>query len=109
MSVLGAEPLRAPLAATLLARAESTQHVVREGSATTILLEVRGYEVVAGAVPMARARVRLAIGSQFDRVLFTDTVVGDKGMASDALAARVAQEVLVIARPHLKRVVTSWR
>lgn len=109
LSVLGAEPLRAPLTATLLARAESTRHVVREGSATAIVLEVRGYEVVAGAVPMARARVRLAIGTQFDRVLFTDTVVGEKGMASEALAARVAQEVLVIARPHLRRVVTSWR
>ncbi len=109
LSVLGADPLRAPLSATLLARAESTQHVVRQGSATTIVLEVRGYEVVAGAVPMARARVRLAIGTQFDRVLFTDTIVGEKGMVSDALAARVAQEVLVIARPHLKRVVPSWR
>lgn len=109
MSILGAEPLRAPLAATMQARADTTRHVVRDGAATQIILEVRTYEVVAGPIPMARARVRLAIGAEFDRVLFTDTVVGDKGMAPDALAARVAQEVLVIARPHLKRVVTSWR
>jgi hypothetical protein len=109
MSITGVESLRAPLAAGMEARAESTHHVLRDGAATKILLEVRDYETVAGAVPMARARVRLAIGMEFDRVLFTDTVVGEKGMAPEALAARVAQEVLVIARPYLKRVVTTWR
>jgi hypothetical protein len=44
----------------------------------------------------------------FDRVVVTDTVVGDKGVAQPELAARVAREVLAILRPHMRRRVPSW-
>jgi hypothetical protein len=61
---------------------------------------------------MARARVRVWIADAsavvFDRVVVTDTVVGDKGLAPPELAARVAREVLAILRPHLRRQVPSW-
>jgi len=63
-------------------------------------------------VPLARARVRVRVADasrvMFDRVVATDTVVGDREMPVDALAARVAAEVLAILRPHLRRMVTSW-
>jgi hypothetical protein len=65
---------------------------------------------------MARARVRVQIvqivGPRevvFDRVVATDTVLGDPGRGAPELAARVAREVLAILGPHLRRSVPSWR
>jgi hypothetical protein len=55
---------------------------------------ILGYQPEAGAIPMARARVRVRIA--------------DKGIAAPELAARVAREVLAILRPHLRRQVPSW-
>jgi hypothetical protein len=72
-----------------------------------------GYTEEAGALPMARARVRVQITDAtavvFDRVVVTDTVLGDKGLAPAELAARVAREILAIVRPHLVRSVPAWR
>ena len=83
-----------------------------------VLFEIEGYAVDPGVVPLARARVHVrvvqpagfvdgAVG--FDRVIVTDTIVGDRGLSADALAARAAREVLAIAEPHVRRVVASWR
>jgi len=62
---------------------------------------------------MARARVRVQILSPrqvvFDRVIATDTVLGDPGHDRSELAARVAREVLAILGPHMGRSVPSWR
>lgn len=62
---------------------------------------------------MARARVRVQIvgprAMVFDRVVATDTVIGDPGRGPPELAARVAREVLAILGPHLRRSVPSWR
>jgi hypothetical protein len=61
---------------------------------------------------MARARVRVQIlgpRTVFDRVVATDTVLGDPGRGPPELAARVAREVLAILGPHLRRSVPSWR
>jgi hypothetical protein len=77
------------------------------------LFEVLGYDVELGPVPLARARVRVRIASagtiQFDRVIVTDTIVGDRGMTSQALGGRVASELLAILRPHIRRAVPAWR
>jgi hypothetical protein len=73
---------------------------------------ILAYDPEPGPVPLARARVRVRISDAravlFDRVVVTDTVVGDKGLAADALAARVARELLAILRPHLARTVPAW-
>jgi hypothetical protein len=70
------------------------------------------YSPEAGALPMARARVQVRIADAstvlFDRVVVTDTVLGDKGSSQPDLAARVAREILAILRPHLRRRVSSW-
>jgi hypothetical protein len=70
------------------------------------------YAPEAGALPMARARVRVRVVDAsavvFDRVVVTDTVLGDKGSSQPELAARVASEILAILRPHLRRRVSSW-
>jgi hypothetical protein len=62
---------------------------------------------------MARARIRVQIvgprATVFDRVIATDTVLGDPGHGTPELAARVAREVLAILEPHMRRSVTSWR
>jgi hypothetical protein len=62
---------------------------------------------------MARARVRVQIVGPrtvvFDRVILTDTVLGDPGHGTPELAARVAREVLAILEPHMRRSVPSWR
>jgi len=71
------------------------------------------YSAEPGPPPMARARVRVQITSAsavvFDRVVATDTVLGDKGSSPWALARRVAREVLAILRPHVRRTVPSWQ
>lgn len=63
-------------------------------------------------VPLATARVRVRIADaarvQFDRVVVTNTVVGDAGMADDRIASRVAREVLSIIQPHTKKQVPGW-
>ncbi|HEY0194997.1 MAG TPA: hypothetical protein VGC42_27980, partial [Kofleriaceae bacterium] len=63
-------------------------------------------------LPMARARVRVRVASAsailFDRVIVTDTVLGDKTSTPAELAARVSREVLAILRPHLMRRVRTW-
>jgi hypothetical protein len=67
----------------------------------------------AARVQAARARVRVQITSArsivFDRVVATDSVIGERGLAQPELAARVAREVLAIVRPHLRRSVPSWQ
>lgn len=82
------------------------------GYDVAIGFEVLGYATLKGDIPSAHARVRVRVLAKgqvvFDRVVRTDTVVGDKGIASDALAARTAREVLAIARPHIKRAVPAW-
>lgn len=79
-----------------------------------MLLEVSAYSVeIEDGVPIARAHVRVrvtdAVEMLFDRIIVTDSVVGEKNMSMAELAARVAREVLDIARPHLKRKVKAWR
>jgi len=70
------------------------------------------YQPEPGALPMARARVRVRIADAsavlFDRVVVTDTVLGENGLSPPELAARVAREVLAILRPHMRRHVTLW-
>lgn len=72
--------------------------------AARVSLDVLTFAVERGRVPMARARVRVTIGgTHFDRVVRTDTVVGDRDFTAEQLAARTAREVLAILRPHLRR------
>ncbi len=73
---------------------------------------VLAVEIDHAPVPLATARVRMRISDRaavvFDRVIVTDTVVGDKGIDTAGLAARIAREVLAIADPHLKLGIPSW-
>lgn len=124
------EPLRAALAiaapawileherpatvvdAAALARATATKTVAESAADRALGFEVLHYRVTPGVVPLARARVRVRIAGSssivFDRVVVTDTVVGDRAMSAEALAERVAREVLAIARPHVRRHVVGW-
>jgi hypothetical protein len=86
------------------------------GADLAIGIWVTDYDREPGPVaelPVARARVRVQLvgplGVLFDRVVVTDTVVGDKGSSPSALATRVAREVLAILRPHVRRHVPSWQ
>jgi len=93
----------------------ATQHHWTEGAdaEATVQLDPVSYEPVEGKVPMARARVRVRISAgktlKFDRVVVTDTVVGEKAIPPAQLAARVAREVLAIVEPHMQRTITSWK
>ncbi|TMQ19754.1 MAG: hypothetical protein E6J90_17340 [Deltaproteobacteria bacterium] len=86
--------------------------VAASGSDLALGFWILDYAPEAGAPPMARARVRVQVATSsavvFDRIVATDTVVGDRGLAPPDLAARVAREVLAILRPHLRRSVPSW-
>jgi hypothetical protein len=134
VAIGGAEPLRAALAgaAERWARAASRapralepraldgalapKAVATANAERAVAFEIVGYSVSAsrGArdVPLARARVRVRISDAsavvFDRVVATDTIVGERQMPPAELAARVADEVLAILRPHVRRAVPPW-
>jgi hypothetical protein len=78
-----------------------------------IALDIVSFRVESGEVPLAHARVRVRVVDKtkvvFDRVIVTDTIVGDRKQPTDALAVRTAREVLAILEPHLKRKVPGWR
>jgi hypothetical protein len=83
------------------------------GADAAIALDVLAFSVSGDVVPLARARVRVRVVDRsqvvFDRVIVTDTVVGDRRQTNEALAARTAREVLAILEPHLKRKLAGWR
>jgi hypothetical protein len=99
--------------AASLATSSATTNVVAARAELGIALEILGVSVEPGAVPLARARVRLRIADTrqvvFERVIRTDTIVGDRNIADRELAARVAREVLAIANAQLRRQVAGWR
>jgi hypothetical protein len=79
----------------------TTQHV-----AGTLSFEVIAYGLERGKVPLASARVRVTIkggAKPFDRVVRTDTIVGDRDATPEQVADRTAREVLAIVRPHVRR------
>ncbi len=123
LQVAGAARLEAPLARQAAAWIQDAGHVLMPvdpmkpvrwptSRGPLLHLEIRAFHVEPGPVPMARARVHVVLsgvgGEPFDRVIVTDTVVGDKGMTPAGLAERVATEVLAILRPHMRRAVPTW-
>lgn len=93
------------LAAALAAEVPAWSRTV---PGTKIELVVKDYTITrAKVVSLARARVHVrtwqGTRKTFDRVVVTDTVVGDRVMFSGALVSRVAREVLAIAAPHVRR------
>jgi hypothetical protein len=129
-SVVGAAPLRDELSNAIapwaqrshhlatavepqtLAPAIAAQTVTASGADLAIALDVLEFVSEAGAIPFATARVRVIVADGkkvvFDRVVVTDTVVGDRGLAAQALAQRVAREVLSILQPNVRRSVAKW-
>ena len=97
-----------------MSHALATQTVKDSKLDLGMLLEITSYTLeLEDNVPIARAHVRFrvtdAVGIVFDRVIVTDSIVGEKLMPLPVLAERVAREVFDIARPHLRRKVTAWR
>ncbi len=81
--------------------------VAKPAAPAELSLEIMSYVVEPGAVPLAHAGVHVVLrdgtGPLFDRVIVTDTIVGDKGQAPARLAERVAAEVLAIFSPNAVR------
>ncbi len=102
-----------PVEAKLLRKGTAVKTIKAQGTDLGLALEIKSFSITDDAIPFARARVHVvladAAGVLFDRVVVTDSIVGDKGIKTDAMAARAAREVLDILRPHLKRLVTAWR
>jgi hypothetical protein len=92
--------------------AVAAKTIAARGTGLAIGLWPLEYRADAHPLPMARARVRVQISDArtvvFDRVVVTDTVLGERGMAPADVAARVAREILAILRPHLRRSVPAW-
>ena len=99
--------------ANMLDAKTATKTVAGSNADRAIAFEVLSYKLWGDKVPMgtARVRVRIADAGQilFDRVVVTDTIVGDKEMSAELFAARVAREVLSIMRPHVRRAVPAWQ
>lgn len=102
-----------PVEPKLLRGKDAVATIKGQGTDLGIALEIKSFSISSDAIPLGRARVHVviadAVGVLFDRVVVTDSVVGDKAIKTDVMAARVAREVLEILRPHLKRLVTAWR
>ena len=92
------EPLRSALEREAVLWAATQRYEAK------VTFQVLSYKPEKGKVPMARARVRVEVeGTKFNRVVRTDTVVGDTKSTPEDLATRTAREVLAIVRPNLKR------
>jgi hypothetical protein len=78
-----------------------------------VAFEIVDYWIETEEVPIARARVRVRIadgsGITFDRIIATDSIVGDRNIPPPQFAMRVSREVLTILRPHMRRVEPKWR
>jgi hypothetical protein len=106
---------RAPsmITADMLDAKTAAQTVAGSKADRAIALEVLSYSMHREkTVPLATARVRVRIADagrvQFDRVVITNTVVGDAGMPDERMASRVAREVLSILQPHVKKAIPGW-
>jgi hypothetical protein len=102
-----------PVATDKLSKKLAAQTVKASGLDLAISFEILSFEIEPEEIPLGRARVRVrisdAVGIVFDRVITTDTVVGDKLLTVEKLAERTAREVVDIMRPHVKRTVAGWR
>ena len=103
-----------PIDPAMLARPRAARAVKEQGTDLGIVLELEMYTAATcRGIPCARAQVRVrvadAVGILFDRIVVTDTIIGDRGMTDPALAARTAREVFAILRPKLVRTVPAWR
>ena len=103
----------APVDASTLGTQLAVQTVASARASRGIVFEILDYVIEPGVIPLVRARVRVRIADgsqvQFDRVLATDTIVGDKQIGPDALAARTAREIMTILRPHIRKLEPQWR
>jgi hypothetical protein len=105
---------RAPsvIEAGMLDAKTATKTVAGSNADRAIAFEILSYSLWGVTVPMGKVRVRVRIADAgqvlFDRVVVTDTIVGDKDMSTDAFAARVARDVLSILRPHVRKTVPGW-
>lgn len=88
-------------------------HASPAAAGHAIELEVLGVDVDPGDVPMAQARARARITDGqllvFDRVIVTDTIVGDRHISDRDMAVRTAREVLAVANAQLRRIAKGWR
>jgi len=88
--------------------------VALEKAELSIELEVLSLATVHDEhqIPLTTARVHIRIADPhalvFDRVIVTDTIVGEKNLEPAKLIARVAREVLAIADPQVKRRIPTW-
>jgi hypothetical protein len=88
------------------------RHVDMTGS-SQIQFELLTFAITPGKIPLAKARVRMRVYDagkvKFDRIIRTDTIVGDRDITEQAFAERAAREVLLIANPNLKRTLPDWK
>lgn len=88
------------------------RHVDMTGT-SQIQFELLTFAITRGKIPLAKARVRMRVYEagkiKFDRVIHTDTIVGDRDISEQAFAERAAREVLLIANPNLRRTLPDWK
>ena len=62
-------------------------------------------------IGVARVRVRIVHRGSiiFERIVRTDSIVGNKNITEQNMAARVGREVLAIVNAQLRRLVPGWR
>ncbi len=102
-----------PVDASTLGKQLAVQTVASARASRGIAFEILDYVIEPGFIPLVRARVRVRIADgsriELDRVLATDTVVGEKQITAEGLAARVSREILTILRPHIRKLEPQWR
>jgi hypothetical protein len=102
-----------PVDASTLGAQLAVQTVATARASRGIVFEILDYAIEPGMIPLVRARVRVRIADgtqvQFDEVLATDTIVGDKLSPPAVLAFRTAREIMTILRPHLRKLEPQWR
>ena len=76
-----------------------------------IQVEALSFELDDLGVPVGRARARVRVVTdgavRFDRVVRTDSIVGRRGDAPDAVARRAAAQIVDVVLPRLRERLAS--
>ena len=106
----GREPTRISIDTLTPGFAAAT--VVQHHVDAALAFDIVAFSIDRGTIPIGHATVRVRIadstGIAFDRVVVTDSVVGNRGMDDAAMTARIAEAVVEIVAPHVRRKVPAW-
>lgn len=107
---LGYAPMVSRAQRGIVGPAAARKAIAETGAVLVVMMDVSDLDFVPMGVLTAHGRARIVVVGKngravFDRYVATDTVVGSRGDGRAALSALVAEQLVIIAAPAVKRAV----